>query len=451
MSAIGGATSPSEAGASAEPRLDIPNEPPGLLQTFQGHIEDIRTLIYCGVCVKPLYEPFTLACGHTFCYSCLTQWFASHRRKKTCPDCRAAVSVQPAPAYLVRQIVQMFIGRAELLDHSETTAEHSTNMRIETEKMEADKQNTNPTTGGLFQGCFKNATRSYDPIHDTMDGVTRCPRCAWELEEGGCAQCGFAIAGYSDSEEESDEDASINMTDADDIEDGFGVDDDEVEWGAVQYEFPEYFHGIPANPLLHHEHAHNWFGRPFSEDPEESEDDESDNSEMADFIDDNSAIDDSDSDNSTIVSGSLHPHEPISLISDDVEAEAIHQHDDNSDDDGDENENDDDDDDAPIRAPTRAAQRRRPAVGTFTSDEDSDSEPLNTTGEGNTPVAARTRASRSISSRPNTGQATGSTVNSPIDLDDDSDAPIGPARMRQRRPRRQRRNHRRPNATVSSS
>lgn len=40
-----------------------------LVNTLQGHVDDIRTLIQCGICIRPLYEPFTIACGHTFCYS----------------------------------------------------------------------------------------------------------------------------------------------------------------------------------------------------------------------------------------------------------------------------------------------------------------------------------------------------------------------------------------------
>ncbi|KAI5282228.1 hypothetical protein KEM52_003740, partial [Ascosphaera acerosa] len=60
-----------------------------LLQVLQGHIEDVRNLLYCGVCARPMYEPFTLCCGHTFCYTCLTEWFTKNRRRKTCPECRA--------------------------------------------------------------------------------------------------------------------------------------------------------------------------------------------------------------------------------------------------------------------------------------------------------------------------------------------------------------------------
>ena len=72
-----------------------------LLHTLEKSVEDLRSLVSCRVCVRPMYEPYTIACGHTFCYSCLAQWFASHNTNKTCPDCRAKVSQQPAPAYVV--------------------------------------------------------------------------------------------------------------------------------------------------------------------------------------------------------------------------------------------------------------------------------------------------------------------------------------------------------------
>ena len=75
--------------------------PAGLLQTLETSLDDLRSLIICRICIRPLYEPYTIECGHTFCYSCLRQWFDRDRTKKTCPDCRADVVRQPAPAYLV--------------------------------------------------------------------------------------------------------------------------------------------------------------------------------------------------------------------------------------------------------------------------------------------------------------------------------------------------------------
>lgn len=40
-----------------------------LVNTLQGHVDDIRSRLQCGICIRPLYEPFSLACGHTFCYT----------------------------------------------------------------------------------------------------------------------------------------------------------------------------------------------------------------------------------------------------------------------------------------------------------------------------------------------------------------------------------------------
>ena len=72
-----------------------------LLQTLESSLDDLRSIITCRICIRPLYEPYTVACGHTFCYSCLRQWFDRDPRKKTCPDCRTEVTCEPAPSYLV--------------------------------------------------------------------------------------------------------------------------------------------------------------------------------------------------------------------------------------------------------------------------------------------------------------------------------------------------------------
>src|SRR6201999_2354595 len=98
-----------------------------LLSIFQKYMEDMRNLSLCKICIKPFYEPFILPCGHTYCYSCLASWFGGgHGRKnrKSCPDCRAKVRAQPSPNYLLRDLVHMFIGRAELLPEDETVQEH---------------------------------------------------------------------------------------------------------------------------------------------------------------------------------------------------------------------------------------------------------------------------------------------------------------------------------------
>jgi len=72
-----------------------------LLQTLESSVDDLRSLVTCRICLRLLYEPYTIACGHTFCYGCLSQWFVNNRARKTCPDCRHHVTRQPAPAYMV--------------------------------------------------------------------------------------------------------------------------------------------------------------------------------------------------------------------------------------------------------------------------------------------------------------------------------------------------------------
>ena len=66
--------------------------------------------------------------------------------------------------------------------------------------MEADKKGP-----GLFPDCFTREERrmpSY--IRDLADGVNRCPRCTWEMEDGECASCGFPY-------DEDDEDVMFEM------------------------------------------------------------------------------------------------------------------------------------------------------------------------------------------------------------------------------------------------
>ncbi|KAJ5812171.1 hypothetical protein N7474_008472 [Penicillium riverlandense] len=239
-------------------------EAPGLATTLQGHVDDIRALIQCGICIRPLYEPFTLACGHTFCYSCLSSWFSGGRSKRTCPDCRAPVKTQPAPAYLVRAMVQMFTGRAELLDKGETTAEHSKNQKDEADKLDEDKANTNPSSGGLFGGLFKPKAPALKPVVDIEDGVMRCPHCNWELEDDEiCGGCGWYYRPDSDqmtdySDDYSDEDSIDDLEGPDSLDDEF---EDEDDFGDHSFSHPPFFtpgggpvHFIRGDPatLPHH-------------------------------------------------------------------------------------------------------------------------------------------------------------------------------------------------------
>jgi hypothetical protein len=208
------------------------------LKALQTDIDAMRQIVTCKICHRLLYEPYSLACGHTYCYSCLSQWLVDGR-KKTCPDCRAVVNQQPTPSYLIRELVLVFVSRNELLPDGETTEEHHGFVKEEADLVAKDKANADPRTGGLFRGCFKRGYHGYiGPIHDAGDGVDRCPNCNWELEEGFCNTCGEMIdphehLGFSDYDDESEdtEDELDHELDLEDAAAVFGADgqDDYLE------------------------------------------------------------------------------------------------------------------------------------------------------------------------------------------------------------------------------
>lgn len=90
----------------------------------------------------------------------------------------------------------------------ETTEDHRKWQEEEAAAVEKDRISTG-RRGGLFRGCFR-AHLGHPPllgfrqaaIRDVEDGVDRCPRCTWELEDGLCQECGYP----SELEEWSDSD-----------------------------------------------------------------------------------------------------------------------------------------------------------------------------------------------------------------------------------------------------
>ncbi|KAF7188285.1 putative RING finger protein [Pseudocercospora fuligena] len=195
------------------------------LRTLQTDLEAMRQLITCKICLKFLYEPYALTCGHTYCYSCIMNWMGkdqAQQKKKTCPDCRTIIREQPAPSYLIKEMVLIFSNRVELLPEGETSEEHHAMAREEAEIVAKDKADTDQETGGLFQGRFKRGGR-LNPvlaIRDLSDNVYRCPNCAFEIERNWCGPCGMRVV----TDEDDDEDMS-DETDSMDRE----LDEDSID------------------------------------------------------------------------------------------------------------------------------------------------------------------------------------------------------------------------------
>jgi len=158
----------------------------------------------------------------------------------------------------------VFASRPELLPDGDTVEEHQACAKDEAEILATDKANEDPETGGIFQGRFNpNRIRRRRPVHDAGDGVDRCPRCLWEMEdEELCLHCGY---GNGDVEVETNSDMSSDISEnevdfevdqledeealfgtdgADDFSDGYGYGDEALA------EMLEQRHG---NPVMGHE------------------------------------------------------------------------------------------------------------------------------------------------------------------------------------------------------
>ena len=101
-------------------------------------------------------------------------------------------------------MTQIFANRAELMPVGETTQEHKKWQEEEAALVEKDRATTG-LKGGLFRGSFRlTRRRQLAAIRDDEDGVDRCPRCTWELEDGLCESCGYPAG--EDSADMSDSD-----------------------------------------------------------------------------------------------------------------------------------------------------------------------------------------------------------------------------------------------------
>ncbi|GIZ49147.1 hypothetical protein CKM354_001218300 [Cercospora kikuchii] len=263
------------------------------LRALHTDMEAMRQLITCKMCYRFLYEPYGLTCGHTYCYSCLSQWMATAR---TCPDCRARVKEEPRPTWVIREMVRVFVGKSELLPDGETTEEHEKMAREEAEIVAKDKANTNVETGGLFRGHFGRGTRlnPLTAVRDYADNVWRCPDCHSEVEGRRCTGCRAPVRIDADSDEDStmtdDDELDGSLADMDhdaDVDlgldghvffgsEGFGEGSSDIHDGLDHYDEAR-LHYI--TDLQDHPHVHRLL------DSEDSEDSEG-GSDMEGFIDD---------------------------------------------------------------------------------------------------------------------------------------------------------------------
>ncbi|RDW77104.1 hypothetical protein BP6252_05157 [Coleophoma cylindrospora] len=239
-----------------------------LVQILKTDLGNMRALVTCSICDQLLYEPWTLSCGHTYCYSCLCNWFVPNKAKKTCPECRTSIKRMPAPAFIIKQLVEIFTKQTDLMPSDESVEQHNTKRLEETADVDRDKNGN----VGLFKGTFPEGRT--DVRFDEEDRVYRCLACGHEHNgEPVCEHCGAEI----------DDEAYNEFSDMDgDLED---LENLEVDLDADMGPHGLYFGmGIPPYPHFMHGPLHRFY--PFHDhvhhhlDPETNSEDSDDHSSI---------------------------------------------------------------------------------------------------------------------------------------------------------------------------
>jgi len=67
-------------------------------------IDDESQSLICAICYELLFEPMTLPCGHTYCFTCLCKLDIT-RSIKECPACKEKWTNWPKPNYVIADLV----------------------------------------------------------------------------------------------------------------------------------------------------------------------------------------------------------------------------------------------------------------------------------------------------------------------------------------------------------
>ncbi|KAK7208236.1 hypothetical protein BZA70DRAFT_273212 [Myxozyma melibiosi] len=176
-----------------------------LIEAYQGGYTALNRHYTCAVCDNLMFEPCVISCGHSFCYSCLLEWF---KRRKSCPTCRTKVELKPTISIQIKESVFLLTEKRELFDPTEDKEEVIKRRKEENDLVAAHKRDH----GDIFPDMF--TTPVTDFLVDNEDGVRRCIRCHWELLGDYCRQCGNWMSGdYAGSDFDSEEDDESSLGD----------------------------------------------------------------------------------------------------------------------------------------------------------------------------------------------------------------------------------------------
>ncbi|KAK9364018.1 hypothetical protein V1504DRAFT_437182 [Lipomyces starkeyi] len=185
-----------------------------LLAVYDKGFANLHRNYTCTVCDNLMFEPCVIACGHSFCYTCLLEWF---RRHKTCPSCRLLVNTRPTISFQIKETVDNLIDKLELVVPTEDKGAVRKRQKEQRDLVATHKRRH----GEIFPEIFGPIIE--DTYEDDEDGVRRCARCHWELESesGRCLRC-F-------SWQFSDDESLDGLGSLSDEEDGYDMNSDDED------------------------------------------------------------------------------------------------------------------------------------------------------------------------------------------------------------------------------
>ncbi|KAG0053569.1 E3 ubiquitin ligase [Gryganskiella cystojenkinii] len=200
----------------AEP-LDISNASMVLASTSQPRNGAREVALQCSICVDYFASPFTVECGHTFCFTCLHSWLLI---QKSCPTCRTKLLRRPTLSFNIREQVQASLSHLPEAERSQAL-----------EKLAADEKSikVKQRQGDLWEGIFKPLGLDGfggNIIVDREDGVRRCASCGWEVRGGSCVNCRTL---FSDVEEDSDQSQEDSDQDSEEEPDEYDSHDSFID------------------------------------------------------------------------------------------------------------------------------------------------------------------------------------------------------------------------------
>ncbi|KAF9198927.1 E3 ubiquitin ligase [Haplosporangium sp. Z 27] len=175
--------------------------------------------LQCSICVDYFSSPFTVECGHTFCYTCLHSWLEIH---KSCPTCRTKLLRRPTLSFNIQEQVQAFISN---LPESER------DIAMKKLREEENSLKRIQSTGDIWKGLFKplGLEGFRNTIMDDDDGVRRCASCGWEVMGGVCTNCNALFSDAEVSDDSQDHSDAASEPDQYDSHDSF-INDDHIEY-----------------------------------------------------------------------------------------------------------------------------------------------------------------------------------------------------------------------------